>query len=147
MKPDYVVENDVTRAQLYESLAGLADGDLIRRLDNGLTVGAVLVHLAFWDDYAAALLGQWMESGFAPARSNFEALNAAVGHLAALVPVDSIPSLAGDAADAVDLRVESVDPDLAAAVETGGSGRILLRAAHRTLHLDQIAQALSSTAD
>lgn len=147
MKTDYVVENDVARRRL-EALLGAIDGqDLARRLDNGLTVAAVLLHLAFWDDYGTALLGQWRETGYTPTRSNFEAINSAVGHLASVVPVGSIPALVLDAADAVDRQIEALDPGLAAAVEAGGSGRVLHRAVHRTLHLDQIETALATSGD
>jgi len=147
MKPDYVIENDDARRRLVDLLDELGDAELSRVLDNGLTVAAVLMHLAFWDDYAAALLGQWRQTGFVPTRANFEAINAAIAHLASVVPVGSVPGLVKDAAAGLDAQIEVVDPGLAAAIVAGGSERILRRAEHRNLHLDQIRESLQAAGD
>lgn len=144
MKPVYVVENSRERARLHAVAASLSEDDLRRRLDNGLTVAAVLIHMAFWDDYSAALLTGWRQSGFAPSQSDFQAVNAALGRLALAIPVRSAPGLAEAAADAVDRQVEGLPPDLIAAIDAGGHERILWRAEHRRQHLDQLARTLGS---
>jgi hypothetical protein len=45
-------------------------------------------------------------------------------------------------AEAIDRRVETVAPQLAAEIENAGFFYILLRAEHRREHLDQIEEAL-----
>jgi hypothetical protein len=134
----YDVDNAGERQRLHDMADGLSDDDLRRRLDNGLTVAAVLVHLAFWDEYCTALLKQWEQSGFAASRSNYGAFNAAIGHLASTIAPRAALELAVAAADAADRQVEAIAPDLAAAIIEGGSERMLTRAAHRRQHLDQI---------
>jgi hypothetical protein len=145
MNLEYVVENDSERHRMFTMLDALSDDDLQRPLGNGLIVAAALIHLAFWDDYRAALLAQWVESGFAPARSNFDALNSAITDVASVVPASSVVGLAKRAADAADQQIELVDSDLAAAIVAGGSERILRSSLHRRLHLDQIELAVGIT--
>jgi hypothetical protein len=144
MASNFVADNASERRRLHAIADRVSEQDLTRQLENGLTVATVLVHLAFWDDYCTALLKQWERAGFAAARSNFDATNAAIGHLAEAIPPRKALELAVSAADAVDRQVESVSADLAAAVIDGGSERMLLRAVHRRQHLDQIEQLIGS---
>lgn len=143
VESDYVIDNDAERGRLDAVAVTLSEDDLGRRLRNGLTVAAALVHLAFWDDYCCALLEQWEQTGFAATRSNFDVLNAAIGHLAHAVPADSAPGLARVAAQRVDRRVSAIPKDLAVTIETNGYESILHRAAHRRLHLDRIEEAVA----
>jgi predicted transcriptional regulator len=43
-----------------------------------------------------------------------------------------------ESAEAIDRKVESISPELAAAIETAGYVHFLRRAIHRRQHLDQI---------
>jgi hypothetical protein len=140
----HITENDSERRRLGTLLATLGDEELQRRLANGLTVADVLLHLAFWDDYADALLARWQEAGFAPSRSDFEAINSGLRRLAEAVPARLAPELARAAAETVDARVASVPEDLARAIDRGGHERILRRSEHRRLHLDQLERALGA---
>jgi hypothetical protein len=108
-----------------------------------VTIAAVLLHLAFWDEYCRALLEQWEQPGFTPPRTNFEAVNAAIRSVAPAVPERTAVNMALAAADAVDQKVEALRTDTAAAIEAAGSSRLLERALHRRAHLDQIDGALA----
>lgn len=146
MNADYVAENDAERARLFAVLDALSEDDLKQRVASDLTVAAVLVHLAFWDDYRAALVARWMESGFAPVKSDFDALNFAVADIAAAVPLASVVGLARRAAEAADRQIALVAPELAATAITGGFERTLRSAVHRRLHVDQIELAVGEPA-
>jgi hypothetical protein len=143
LKLEHISENYHERHRLNSIAASLKDADLHRRLNNGLTLEAVFVHMAFWDDYATALLKDWERSGFTPSRTNFEAVNAAVRNLALAVPDRLGVELAQSAAEAVDRQVEALSSDLAAEIEAAGYSRILRRAEHRREHLDQIEKVLA----
>ncbi len=140
----YVAANDSERARLHGVLDRLSDADLARRLPNGLTVANVLVHLAFWDDYARAALADWRASGCADSSTNFEAVNVGVLALAGAIPDRAAVDLAREAADAVDREAAAVSPDLAEVIEDNGKLRTLERAQHRRAHLDQIESVLQT---
>lgn len=142
---DYIVDNARERTRLDALLETLSDEDLSLRLDNGLTIAAVLVHMAFWDDYCTELLRQWTLAGPIASRSNFEAVNGAILHLASVVAVDSARDLVRGAASVVDAQVEALSSGLAAALlDAKDSDVFLRRSIHRGLHLDQIEDAIST---
>lgn len=143
MERDYLADNDAERGRLDALAARLSDDDLRRTLDNGMTVAAALVHVAFWDEYSLALLDQWERTGFATARSDYNAVNAAVGCLASAVPVAAASEIARTAAQRVDQKVLAVPDDLASTIELNSHDFALRRATHRRVHLDQIERALT----
>jgi hypothetical protein len=140
---DYVAENDAERSRLDALTVWLSEDDLQHTLDNGMTVAAALVHLAFWDEYSLALLDQWERTGFATARSDYNVVNAAVGRLASAVPISAAPEMAKTSAQRVDRRVVAVPDDLASTIELNSHDFALRRATHRRVHLDQIESALA----
>jgi hypothetical protein len=140
----YVAENDTERKRLDVLTVSLSEDDLQRTLDNGMTVAAALVHLAFWDDYSFALLDQWERTGFSTARSDYSVVNAALWRLASAVPRSEAPRLAQAAARRVDERVSAVPEELASTIELNSHDFALRRATHRRLHLDQIERAIAA---
>lgn len=143
LKPTYVAANDFERARLNSLLDRLSDEDLVRRLENGLTIATALVHLAFWDQYARSALREWQTSGFSDSRTNFEAVNSAVLTLIDAIPDRAASEMVRAAADAADREAEAVPPELLEAIEANGKLRTLERAQHRRAHLDQIERVLS----
>lgn len=143
MEREYVAENDAERSRLDALAVWLSEDDLQRTLNNGMTVAAALVHVAFWDEYSFALLEQWERTGFATARSDYNVVNAAVGCLASAVPVAAAPAIAQTAAQRVDQKVVSVSDELASTIELNSHDFALRRATHRRVHLDQIERALA----
>jgi hypothetical protein len=142
MVSDCQAANDRSRERLSALLRAMDESDLARRLPNGKTVATTLVHLAFWDDYAAALLGQWSAGGINPSRSNFDAANEALDHLAGAVAPSGAIALAREAAERVDAAVAALGPQLTAAIAGAGFESIVDRSRHRELHLGQIEDAL-----
>jgi hypothetical protein len=135
-------DNDSERARLDQLLGELSPGGLSTTVANGKTVAHVLVHMAFWDEYCAALLEQWRESEVSASRSNYEAINAALAPLASAVAADRVAVLARAAADRVDAAVASLDPETVDRIVVLGLESVIRRARHRRLHLDQIEEAL-----
>ncbi|MDA3936118.1 MAG: DinB family protein [Actinomycetota bacterium] len=142
MKPEYSASNDSERTRLESLLERLSEQDLARRLPNGITIAAVLVHLAFWDEYACSALRAWKTSGFSGSHTNFEAVNDGVLALVELIPDHAVIEMTREAAAAVDHEAETVDPELAGVIEGNGKLRTLERAQHRRTHVDQIERAL-----
>lgn len=142
MGDDYRQENDIQRARLFRVTAALKKADLARPIPNGWTVATKLMHLAFWDQYALALLKRWRSTTPALSTLDVDAVNNAVRVLSLAVPTSAVVKLVRTAAEAVDREVAGLPTDLCAAIEQAGRGRILRRSVHRRAHLDQIEQAL-----
>jgi hypothetical protein len=142
MNEAYTRENDHERQRLMRLTTKLTEADLIRPMANGWTVATKLAHLAFWDLYWLALIDEWEKTDFDYSRSKFDAINHGVLVLSRLIPPTAVVGLVRDAADAIDRKLETVSPQLVAAIETAGCVHILLRAQHRREHLDQIETTL-----
>jgi len=145
MNEAYVAENTAERQRLVRLTAHLTDADLNRKLDDGWTIAAELAHLAFWDQYALALVKVWEHTGFNTVSSgNVDAINEAAHLLSAAIPPQAAVQLAQAAAEAIDRKLETLTLALAAEIEAGGRVRILRRALHRREHLDGIEKELSA---
>ena len=151
MAPSYVTENNHERARLRALVDRLSDGELTRSLDAGWTVGAVLAHLAFWDQRTLILIERWEKEGpRAIPRSMDERdvdwINDSAKALCLALPPRAAARLAVAVADAVDRRVETLSDELVAANAAGGRPINLLRAEHRREHLDEIERAFGQSA-
>lgn len=147
MAPSYVTENNHERARLRALVDRLSDAELARSLEAGWTVGAVLAHLAFWDQRALVLLERWEKEGArAMPRSidtaDVDWINDSAKELCLALAPRVAARLAVAVADAVDRRVEALSDELAVANSAAGSPINLLRAEHRREHLDEIERAL-----
>src|SRR5262249_26423827 len=146
MAPSHVTENNHARARLRALVDRLSDGDLARPLEAGWTVGAVLAHLAFWDQRALLLIERWEKEGPRAVPRSIEGkdvdwINDSAKALCLALAPRAAARLAVAVADAVDRRVEALSDELVAANAKAGGPSSLLRAEHRREHLDQIAQA------
>src|SRR6266508_3144042 len=63
MTRSYVTENNIQRARLSALVDRLSDAELARPLAAGWTVGAVLAHVAFWDQRVLTLIERWEPEG------------------------------------------------------------------------------------
>jgi hypothetical protein len=146
MTRPYVTENDHERARLRTVVERLSDGELARPLDAGWTVGAVLAHLAFWDQRALILLERLEKEGpgafpRAMDEKDVDWINDSAKALCLALPPRAAARLAVEVAEAVDRRVEALPDELAAANVKAGGPINLLRAEHRRVHLDEIEAA------
>jgi hypothetical protein len=144
MSADYARENAAERERLFRLTSDLSEKDLESRMANGWSVATKLLHLAFWDQYALALLKSWKSTSVTASSLEVDAVNEGVRVLSYAVPPKAVVRLVRAAAEGVDAEVERIQPELKAAIEASGRTRLLLRAAHRREHLDQIEKALNA---
>lgn len=144
MEQSYRERNDATRAQLHALLQRLAPAGFARALGGGWTVQAALMHLAFWDRFAALLVEQWQRTGFQRSLHDDEILNRAALPAWLAARSDQVAPEVRAAAAEADQRAAVVGAELAAAVAAGGEWWVCDRNLHRAEHLAQIEQALPS---
>jgi len=144
MNEPYDKENTSERERLFKITASLREEDLRRPLPNGWSVATKLLHLAFWDRYCLALLKSWKSTTPSLSSLDVDAVNDAVRMLSGAIPLQTVPTLVREAAEAVDRHVAGISPELRSAIEALGRVRLLNRSIHRRAHLDQIEKALSA---
>ena len=142
MNQEYVEANAAQRQRLTRVTAGLTDAQLQREIGGGWSVAGKLAHLAFWDQFALALVRRWQREGVKSLPSDVDAINDAVRAVSGAIPPRACVALAQGAAAAIDHALEEITPVLEAAIEAAGRPRILRRSEHRREHLDQIEAAL-----
>ncbi len=142
----YVERNDAERERLRLLLGRLGDDDLSRVLDGGWTVSAVLAHLTFWDRRALVLLRRWERDGVSPSPYDADAINDAAKAQWLAIPPHVAASEALAASEAIDAKLEALNPELLDAIEAAGNPINPMRAVHRGEHLDQIERALIDAA-
>lgn len=142
MSDDYIQENARERARLFSLTASLTEKEMTRPIPSGWSVATKLLHLAFWDYYCTALLKRWRSDMPSISTLDVDAVNESVKAISLAVPASAVVQLVRGAAEAADREAEQVTPELRAAVEGAGRGRILRRFIHRRVHLDQIEAAL-----
>ena len=135
-------QNRAERERLRALIERLPEGDLLRPLGEGWTIAVALAHLAFWDRRALAVLEEWENNGFAVWHSDWDATNAEqLASWQAIHPREAVRE-ALEAAEAVDQKIESLDPALIDAIARSGQIRPIERWIHRREHLDQIERVL-----
>jgi hypothetical protein len=150
MAPSYVTENNEQRARLRALVERLSDSDLARPLDAGWTVGAVLAHLAFWDQRTLVLIERWEKEGPRTLPRSIDDkdvdwVNDSAKALCLALPPRAAAHLALATAEAVDRRVEALSNELVAANAAAGKPLNLFRAEHRREHLDEIEHAFGQS--
>jgi len=150
MARSYVIENNDQRARLRALVDRLSDGDLARPLAAGWTVGAVLAHLAFWDQRTLVLIERWEKDGPRTTPRSIDDkdvdwINDSAKALCLALPPRAAARLALATAEAVDRRVEALSDELIAANAAAGKPINLLRAEHRREHLDEIERAFGQS--
>jgi mycothiol maleylpyruvate isomerase-like protein len=148
MDRPYVAENNRERARLRALVERLSDGDLARPLDAGWTVGAVLAHLAFWDERILVLIERWEKEGLRSTPRSFDEkdvdwINDSTKALCLALPPREAARLAVATAEAADRRVEALSDQHVAANAAAGTPISLVRAEHRREHLDEIERVFA----
>jgi hypothetical protein len=142
MSESCVEDNAAERRRLAQLTESWSNADLTRDVGNGWSVATKLLHLAFWDQYAAALIRKWKRDGLTESPFDVDSLNEAVRVLSRAIPPQAAVALARSAAEDVDREVKNAALELRAAIEKSGRARALRRSLHRRGHLDQIESAL-----
>jgi hypothetical protein len=139
MEKQYVTENNRERERLTKLVNEISDGELkLVIYKEGWTIAAMLVHLAFWDNYADALIKRWKKEGVKPSLHEWDEINEALVPLALNIPPRAAAKLAVFAAHAADKEAEQATPEFIKAVESLKQPFRLNRAMHRKIHLDEI---------
>jgi hypothetical protein len=143
-----LAENDAQRDRLAKLAGRLTGSDLLREVNDGWTVAAILGHLAFWDRWAQCLIHRW-RSGEMPPPSLPNWYDDAVNetllpHWQALPPATAA-ALAVEAARAVDRELTRLESPVLAAIAAAGESNLLHRHQHRREHLDQIDRLMTDT--
>jgi hypothetical protein len=140
----YVERNDRERARLKALVARCSDTDLARPMPAEWTVAGVLLHAAFWDQRILVLVERWRTRGIEPRPElddDVEWINDSVKPMLLAVPARVAADLAIAIAERVDAMVAALPDDFVARVVEQNTIS-LVRAAHRSEHLDEVERAL-----
>jgi hypothetical protein len=140
----YIPENTSSRLRLETLVKRLSDADLALTTPYGWSVSALLVHLSFWDNRVLALLRRWKAIGIDESPVDSDAMNEALKPIClAMDPLKAI-ELCLAAAAAVDAELESVTPELYAAIEASPTHFRFNRGLHRSDHLNDIERLVGA---
>ncbi len=137
----FVELNRAATNRLRALVARLTDAELKHPVGEHWTVAITLAHLAFWDRRVLAILDKTETSGKLVTLEVDLAANDVALPLWAAIPPREAARLALEAAETVDRRLENFPPALLEAVYNE-SKRWVVRAMHRTDHLDEAEAAL-----
>jgi len=143
---NYIQLNREQRERLTRLVKRLSDTQLAQPLDGGWTVSAVLAHCAFWDQHALLHWETWERDCIKPLPVDVDSLNSAGLPSWLATPPRVAAAQAQEAAEAIDHKVENLDPAL---VEKFLAEKYALwrlhTYEHRGEHLDEIERALDPT--
>jgi hypothetical protein len=137
---------DASRERMRRLIERTSDADLTRPLADGggWTVAATFAHLALWDGRALALLRRWEREEIGPSSDDYDAINEAALPLFLALPPRVAAEQALAIAEEVDRAAAALTAEHLAAIAAAGGPIRPDRSAHRTAHLDEIEQALTS---
>jgi sulfite reductase beta subunit-like hemoprotein len=136
--------NARSRQRLRELVARLDDETLRRQTDAEWTIGAILAHMAFWDESCVVRWQQFDRSGDFPSLSReiVDLMNEATLPTWRALPASVVRDLVVQAAEAADARTEQLSPEALAFVMANDRMFILERWEHREEHLNEIERFL-----
>jgi hypothetical protein len=140
---DLIQDNASENAHLRRLVNQLSDADLLRPMEAGWTVSAVLGHMAFWDQRAITLIGKWQKEGVGPSAIDTDVVNEAARILCLAIEPHTTVELVVKLAGEIDRVIAGLTPELAEAILTNGTTVNLRRANHRRAHLGEIEKALA----
>lgn len=140
----YIPENTSSRLRLETLVKRLSDADLALTTPYGWSVSALLVHLSFWDNRVLALLRRWKAIGIDESPVDSDAMNEALKPICLAMDPRKAIELCLAAAAAVDAELESVTPELYAAIEASPTHFRFNRGLHRNDHLNDIERLVGA---
>lgn len=141
--PDYKAENHIWSERLSALVEKLTDEDLLRPMEAGWTVAAVLAHLAFWDIRIVTLLEKYRnERSVTPSEVDSEVINDVSRILCLAIPPRTAAQMALTWAKKADEAVDILHPALVAEIQEKASNVRMDRAHHRIAHIADIEKAL-----
>ena len=118
------------------------EADLQHPLPAGWTPTAVLVHIAFWDLRATALLAKWQQEGIGDAPLDTDIINDATRLPFLAIPPHRALEVALSAALAANQAVAALSTTLIAEIQEKGTTLHLNRAEYRRMHIEDIREKL-----
>lgn len=140
----FTQENAASRQRLENLVHGLSDEQLRRENKDGWTVAALLAHLACWDQRHLHLLRRWRAGGVDDSPVDSTAINESIKPLCLAIEPRAAVALCLASAAAVDAELETISPDLMAAIEASPNHYRFNRSLHRNGHLNEIEALLGS---
>ena len=151
MERSYIERNAASLERLRRTVADADETVLSREVEPGWTVGVLLAHQAFWDQFVTMRWQGAVASGTAtPADvpgDLTDLLNDAMAPLWRAIPNLTVGSLAVAAAEEVDQVVASLPDASVEAVVAEGRERLVDRSHHRNQHLDAVHAASAEGAE
>jgi DinB family protein len=143
----YSQENAESRRRLESIVRRLTDTDLALSTDYGWTIGALLAHLAFWDQRVFVILHRWQEDEFDESPIDAMAVNDSLRVICHALDPRRAVELSLFAAEQVDAELDKLTPDFVKKIEehieaTSTQFR-MNRSLHRNGHLDDIEALLN----
>jgi hypothetical protein len=141
MDATYREPNDATLTRLRTLVKQFTPEDLDRPVGDGLTLKVALLHLAWWDRFAAAVAQEWQIKGYIASGHDDAYINqAALNDWLAASPEYALSEVVR-AAEVSDHAAAGIGDALRADIVAGGEGWVCERGVHRTEHIEQIEQA------
>jgi hypothetical protein len=142
----YSQQNADSRRRLETLVGRLSDEDLACTTDYGWTVGALLGHLAFWDQRMYVILNHWKANGFDDSPIDSMAVNDSLKMICHALEPRIAADLALFAAERIDKELEALTLEyvkqIEGHIEANGIQFRMNRALHRNGHLDDIEALL-----
>ena len=144
MTPDrsYIDLNRASTDRMRDLAAGLTDEALQHPVGEHWTVAITLVHLAWWDGRVSYVLDMTERNGALFIPEIDIVVNDLSLPLWAAVPPREAVRIAIESAETLDRRLESYPPALLEAIYAYNK-RWVVRALHRSEHLDEVDAALN----
>jgi hypothetical protein len=136
----YKQDNDASRQRLTTLARGLSDEQLAHTNADGWTVAAMLAHLACWDQRHLHLIRRWRAGGIDDSPVDSTAVNESMKALCLALPPRAAVELCLASAAAIDAELETVSPDLMAAIDASPNHFRFNRSLHRAWHLEEIEE-------
>jgi hypothetical protein len=142
MSFEFIPENDASRNRLATFIASLSADDFARANAHGWTVGALLGHLAFWDQRVLVLLRRWQEKGVDESPVDPDMINDSLRPLCLALEPRVAADLCLASAREVDAELATVSPELYDTILASPNHYRFNRALHRNDHLNEIERIL-----
>jgi hypothetical protein len=141
----YLADNARELERLRTLVEGLSDDDLRQLLPHGWTVGAALIHCAFWDRIVLLRWETWEREGIIWLQTlELDVLNNALLPQWLAVPSNEAKRQVLEAANSADRKIGNLPPQLVKEyINEGKSTWMLHTAGHRREHLNEIERVLA----
>jgi uncharacterized protein (TIGR03083 family) len=144
MASAYIAGNSAPRRGIEAVVGRLSDADLARTTESGWTVSALLAHLAFWDGWMSTLVRHSKADGVGELPVDPATMNGVLKPLCLAMDPKAAVRLCREAAATADAELESVTPEVYAAIKASPNQFRFNRGLPRSDHLGEIERLVGS---